>query len=102
MGGPYPPAGPPPAQPYYRRRRRSIVWPVILITIGVIFLLQNFGLLSWSIWGSLWRWWPIILILVGLELFLGGAGRGLVGLLVVALLALVAVSTRSSSSGVGP
>jgi len=67
------PAGPPPD---YYRRRRSILWPVILIGLGVAFLLQNFGLLSWQNIGALWQYWPALLILVGLELFVNGHRRG--------------------------
>ena len=97
MGGPYSPAGPPPSQRPYPGRRRSVVWPSILIGLGIILLLQNFGLLSWSMWASLWRFWPLILVLIGLELFLQGSARALVGLLLGALLvlALVAVATTS-------
>ncbi len=87
MSSPTPPAGPPPRQ-YYGRRRRGVVWPVLLIAIGVVLLLQNFGLLSWQIWGSVWRLWPLILVLIGLELFLGGSARGLTsGLIVLVLVA---------------
>jgi hypothetical protein len=69
------PAGPP------RRRRGSIVFPSLLIVVGGLLLLQNLGILSGSIWGTLWRFWPVVLILLGLEVLLGGRGRG--GVLVV-------------------
>jgi hypothetical protein len=58
-----------------------VVWPAILIGFGLVFLLQNFGLLGSNIWSYVGRLWPVILILVGLELILGGshrAGGGLV------------------------
>jgi hypothetical protein len=69
---------------------------VILMAAGVIFLLQNLGLVSGQIWGSLWQYWPVILILIGLELFLGGAvrrviGGVLAGVIVVAAIAAIAV-----------
>lgn len=58
----------PPAKP---RKRRGIVGPILLILVGVVFLLNNFGVLPWSVWGTIWQAWPIILILVGLDLLIG-------------------------------
>ena len=50
-------------------RRKSIIAPVILIVLGVVFLLSNFGLLPPL--GPLFaRWWPAILVLVGVLLLL--------------------------------
>jgi lia operon protein LiaF len=45
-------------------RTRSIVGPVVLIVIGVLFLLSNLGWIPHI--GQLLRtWWPLILIIVG-------------------------------------
>lgn len=41
---------------------------LILIFIGILFLLNNFGLLGWDVWFSFIQFWPIILIAVGLKL----------------------------------
>lgn len=46
-------------------RRVSVVLPVILITIGVLFLLHNWRP-SFEPWEILWDYWPLILIFVGL------------------------------------
>ena len=56
MSRPVPPDG------YYDGRRRSVIWPVLLIAAGVVFLLQNFGLLNWQMWGSVWQFWPVVLL----------------------------------------
>jgi DUF4097 and DUF4098 domain-containing protein YvlB len=49
------------------RHRRSLSGPIILITIGGVFLLGTMGLLNW---GSLAHWfahyWPVILIVAGI------------------------------------
>ena len=96
MSQPQPPMGPPPG--YYRRRRGGgIVWPVLLMAAGTIFLLQNLGLLTWDVWRVVGQFWPVILILIGLELFLGSAGRhvfgaAMGGILALALAAAVAVA----------
>jgi putative adhesin/cell wall-active antibiotic response 4TMS protein YvqF len=48
------------------RRRRSFAGPVVLILVGVVFLLGNMHLLSWSSLG-IWfaHYWPLLLILWG-------------------------------------
>jgi hypothetical protein len=43
----------------------------LLILFGVFFLLSNFGVLSWSVWEIIARFWPSVLILMGLEIILG-------------------------------
>jgi hypothetical protein len=47
------------------------IGPAILITLGIIFLLNNFGVLPWDIWTNIWKFWPVILILVGIEALIG-------------------------------
>jgi hypothetical protein len=47
---------------------RRIVWPIILIVVGVLFLASNLGYLQWAeLRGFLATWWPLILIAVGAE-----------------------------------
>lgn len=53
--------------------RKSILAPLILIVLGVVFLLSNFGMLPHL--GPLFaRWWPLILIAVGAMLLLRRLG----------------------------
>lgn len=40
---------------------------IVLIAIGVLLLLQNFGILNW---GSLWKFWPLILVALGISMLL--------------------------------
>lgn len=52
-----------------------IVFPFLLIVGGVILLLDRLGV--WAIpWESLIRWWPLLLVLVGLDFILGGTRVG--------------------------
>ncbi len=53
------------------RRRINLVGPVILIGLGVVFLLNNLGILGWSVWEVIVRLWPVLLVAAGLELLLG-------------------------------
>ncbi|MCP4539305.1 MAG: hypothetical protein GY832_19385 [Chloroflexi bacterium] len=54
-----------------REHRNSIVGPVILIGLGVIFLLNNLGILSWSVWDVIFRLWPVLIIAGGLDILIG-------------------------------
>ncbi len=64
MASAYPPTGPlPPAPPVYRYRR-SLAGPLILIVIGTIFLLRNFGA-HIPVWHFFGRFWPLLIILWG-------------------------------------
>jgi hypothetical protein len=72
------------------RRPASIVWPVILIGVGILLLLSTFNILDWNAWGNLWRLWPLILVAVGLEILIGR--RSVIASLVIAGLLVVAVA----------
>jgi hypothetical protein len=71
-------------------RRGSIVGPVILIGLGVVFLLNNLGILDWSIWDVIIRLWPVLLVAAGLDILIGrrsALGALLALILTVALIA---------------
>ena len=47
-------------------RRGSIVGPILLIAIGIVFLLIQTGRLNeGNFWGWYGRWWPLLLVLAG-------------------------------------
>jgi uncharacterized membrane protein len=51
------------------RRKDTLVWGVILIVIGLIFLLHNIDI---DVWDSIARLWPVVLIVWGLwKLYFG-------------------------------
>ncbi len=53
------------------RRLGSIFLPLILIGLGALLLLQNAGLIQVSIWDVVRRLWPLIPVLIGIELLMG-------------------------------
>ena len=83
-----------------RSRRGGVVGPLILIALGAVLLLNNLGLLEWSVWEILLRLWPVLLIATGLDLILGR--RSLWGSILAVLLtaAVVALALWLSQSGV--
>ena len=52
------------------KRQVNLVGPTLMIGIGAILLLNNLGVLDWTVWDAL-RLWPILLIGAGLEVLLG-------------------------------
>ena len=83
-----PPSPPPPEKP----RSRSFFWPVILISIGTLLLLNNLGIVDWNAWNLLWRFWPLILIAIGIDIIFGERsilGTALSALLVLSLLVVI-------------
>lgn len=70
---------------------RSVSRGLLLITLGVVFLLINLGLLPWTFWLDLGYWWPILLVILGLGvLFRGHVPFSFV--LLVSLLVVLALS----------
>ncbi len=53
-------------------RRGSVTGALILIVLGFLWLLNNLGYLPGDIWHNLWRFWPVILILLGVDVALRG------------------------------
>ena len=46
---------------------KHLFWAIILIAIGIIFILNNLGILHFS-WYNFWQLWPVILILWGISI----------------------------------
>jgi LiaI-LiaF-like transmembrane region/N-terminal domain of toast_rack, DUF2154 len=68
----------------------GLTWAVILIGVGVVALLNNLNIPGFSInFLDLLRFWPVILILLGLDILVGR--RSVFGSLGVAVLAVVVI-----------
>lgn len=50
---------------------RSIFGGLFLIFLGLIFLLNNLGLIGWDIWWAFVQFWPLVLIAFGIRLIFG-------------------------------
>jgi cell wall-active antibiotic response 4TMS protein YvqF len=50
------------------RSRRGVFWPLLFISVGLIFLLSNFGIISGVSWLAIASLWPLLLILIGLDI----------------------------------
>ena len=99
-----------PDRPSAPRKRpiqpNQFAWPLILIFGGIILLLNTTGVLSWRTWERIWPLWPVVLILLGVEILLGRRSRawqligglGMLLLLVVAGAYLVVTNTPEEGS----
>ncbi|RLC72371.1 MAG: hypothetical protein DRI26_03130 [Chloroflexi bacterium] len=69
-----------------RKSHHASIWGVVLLFVGIVLLLQNFDVLPWSLWGTLWRFWPVLLIVIGLDILAGRYNPWLASALVLAVL----------------
>ncbi len=47
-------------------KRESLFWGLIILVLGMLFLMKNFGL-EINIWHLIGKYWPLILIYIGLK-----------------------------------
>ncbi len=57
-----------------RRDRKHSLFAWILITIGVIFVLENFGIVD----DAFSKLWPVLLIVIGVVMIVGDRGKSIV------------------------
>jgi hypothetical protein len=60
---------------------------IFLLYFGILLLMQTTGYLPWNIWDTLWRFWPVLIIIAGINLLLRNLNPWLVSLIVAAILA---------------
>lgn len=85
-----------------KQRHHSYFFPYLLILIGIIFLLNNLGLVSFSIWSILWKFWPVIIIFIGLNIIFGKSRFytliiNLIMFLIIAFVLLFSISAVNPS-----
>jgi hypothetical protein len=73
-----------------RPHRLRLFWPLVFITGGVLLLLDNFGMLPPGMWNALGQLWPVVLILLGLEMLVGR--RSFLGSLLILIVGIVVVA----------
>ena len=47
-------------------KKESLFWGLIILVLGMLFLLKNFGL-EINIWHLLGKYWPLILVYIGVK-----------------------------------
>ena len=82
----------PPTNEAPRPKARHSWWPYLLIGLGVLTLLDRFGVPTWGMWNVTGMWWPLVMIVIGVGLLTRSYtwGRPLtVGLVIAAMLVAV-------------
>jgi len=72
-----------------------VIPAAVLIIVGALLLLNNFGLLPWEMWRHLWRLWPVLLIALGIHIVVGKRYPRLGALLIIALILGSAVASAT-------
>lgn len=76
-----------------QRERPAPMWGIFLLFLGTVFLLQTLNILPWGLWENLWRFWPVLIIIIGLSILLRRYNPWLVsGLILVLLFACLGIA----------
>ncbi|MCA9392025.1 hypothetical protein KC614_02360 [candidate division WWE3 bacterium] len=80
-------------EPY--KRSGNVVWALFLIFIGVMFLLNSTGVVGWNVWAYLWRFWPLFIVLAGVQILVGRSRAAGALVSIFAVLVLLCVGFMS-------
>lgn len=77
-----------------------LFWGIIFVFIGGIFLLENFGVIDFS-WGYIWRFWPILLIVAGINIVFSRSHSkvGAIATVIITVVALAFVTVMGLKEG---
>lgn len=68
------------------------IWAFIIIVVGIVLLLNNFGFLPLGLGGTLVRFWPVLIILIGVNIIWGRSHPWLVsGITLLAIFAVLGI-----------
>ncbi len=75
------------SEPKPPREHQIPLFGIFLLFLGIVLLLQTFQVLPWNLWGVLWRFWPVLIIILGINILLRRYNPWLVSALALILLA---------------
>jgi hypothetical protein len=58
-----------------RRPFIEVVAPLVVMAAGVLLLLNTLDVVTWDIWNDVGRWWPTLIILLGLGVLIQNVSR---------------------------
>lgn len=80
-----------------KKKNPSFFGAFFLICIGVLLLLNNLGYLSWLIWSDLFRFWPVLLIIAGIQMifpknFISQFLASLIGVIILGFIVILSIA----------
>lgn len=69
-------------------KTERIIWGIVLLFLGGILLLQNFNVINFE-WSVIWRFWPVILILIGANMLFSNSSSAVGGIVSVLITIVV-------------
>ena len=75
---------------------------IILLFVGAVLLLETMGYLSWELWQHLWRFWPVIIVIAGLNILLRNVNAWVRSLLILLILGGCFATAIYQSGGLSP
>lgn len=69
-------------------KTERIIWGIVLLFLGGILLLQNFNVINFE-WSVIWRFWPVILILIGANMLFSNSSSAVGGVVSVLITIVV-------------
>ena len=58
-----------------RRPFIEVAAPLVVMAAGVLLLLNTLDVVTWDIWNDVGRWWPALIILLGLGVLIQNVSR---------------------------
>ncbi len=77
------------------RKGRPPIFGLLLVAVGLVLLLQNLEVVSWTLWPELWRFWPLLLVSVGVNLIIGRRFPIIATAIIAALVAVAFVGAAT-------
>ncbi|WP_207532205.1 LiaF transmembrane domain-containing protein [Desertivirga arenae] len=78
-------------------KTERVIWGLIFLFIGGVLLLDNFGTIDFH-WGVLWRFWPLVLIILGVNMLFPSDDSNKGGMIsvVITIAALVFIGVQGT------
>lgn len=64
-----------------------LIWGILFLFVGSVVLLDNFDVINFY-WRNIWQFWPVILIIIGVNVLLGRKESNIGGIVSVSILIL--------------
>lgn len=52
------------------KNKKGLLWPLLLIFVGLYLLADNLGVLPREYLSSLWQYWPVLLVVIGVSMII--------------------------------